>query len=168
MDGQNETEQQLSQRTAEEMVVPWQTEKPKFLLFPRSHSMFGCTSYKASFCLENNLPYDFYPDISQEKAEAEEKLMCLKLLVCRPRRCFSKSTCRSSLTIWVEFPEFTVGGERTLWKLSWPIPTPEHNDMHTLTIWYVPHKNEYTHTIMKVLKYICGAEDRTQDPVSLF
>lgn len=90
--GQNETEQQMSQRTAKETVSPWQTQQQSFHCF-EGHSLFSVRvtqSYKASFCLENSLPYNFYLDISQEKAEAEEKLMCLKLLFCRPRRCFSK------------------------------------------------------------------------------
>lgn len=73
--GQNETEQQMSQRTAKETMSPWQTQQPKFPLLWR---------------LLFSLPYNFYLDISQEKTEAEEKLMCLKLLFCRPRRCFSK------------------------------------------------------------------------------
>lgn len=34
--GQNETEQQMFQRTAKETVSPWQTQQPKFPLLRRS------------------------------------------------------------------------------------------------------------------------------------
>lgn len=120
------------------------------------------TSYKASFCLENTLPYNFYLDISQEKAKAEEKLMCLKLLFCRPRRCFSKQKHQPLKPDNLSSVPRVHWGRRADSLRTVLMPPTSTMTAHTYTQIDTHHTKMNTHTIIKVFKCICDADDRIQ------
>lgn len=136
-------------RRTEETMVLQQTLQPKFPLL-KGHFIqcLDYTGYKACFCLENNLTRNFYPDISQEKQQ-QKRSWCVwnYLFAGQADASASKSTCHTSLTTWVQLPEFMVRGELTLKAVL--TSTHQGNDISALMLRNVHITQNENCTIMK-------------------
>lgn len=136
-------------RRREETMVPQQTLQPKFPLL-KGHSIqcLDYTGHTACFCLENNLTCNFY-QISLKRKQQQKKSWCVwnYLFAGQADASVSKSTCHTSLTTWVQFPEFLVRGEQTLKAVL--TSTHQGNDMSTLMLRNVHITQDENCTIMK-------------------